>query len=222
MAYRFERPEGFVFAAGQSIDVTLIDPPETDGEGNQRTFTLASAPYEPDLMVVTRQRDTAFKRVFKNMKPGAQIRFDGPFGSMTLHRKTARPAVFLAGGIGITPFRSILFQAIRDNTGHRMYLFYSNRLPADAAFLDELQALAREQPGFNLVATMTGLDKSKESWSGERGHIDPAMLKRYVPDLTVPIYYIAGPPAMVGAMKEVLSQAGADGDDVRSEDFAGY
>jgi len=222
MAFFFDKPAGFEFAGGQSIDLTLLKPPETDAEGNTRAFSLAGAPYEPDLMVATRLRDTAFKRVLTKIQPGTEVQIEGPFGSMTLHKKVSRPAVILAGGIGITPFRSMLYQATKANSGHRLFLFYSNRRPEDAAFLSELQGLAKQYSNFTLAATMTGLEESKVSWNGERGFINKEMLVKYVGDLAGPIYYAAGPPALVAAMRQMLSAAGVDEDDLRSEDFAGY
>lgn len=221
-AFFFDRPPGFDFAAGQSIDMTLLDPPETDAEGNTRAFSLAGAPLEPALMVATRLRDTAFKRTLKGLRPGAEVAVDGPFGSMTLHRKTSRPAVILAGGIGITPFRSMIVQTLKAGTGHRLFLIYSNRRPEDAAFLAEFQELARQHENFKLVATMTDLEKSRAGWSGETGHISLELLMKYLTDLADPIYYTAGPPALVAAMKELLNEAGVDEDDVNSEDFSGY
>lgn len=222
MAFCFGKPAGFEFAGGQSIDVTLINPPQTDAEGNTRALSLASAPHEPYLMVATRLRDTAFKRTLKTLEPGTEVKIEGPFGSMTLHRKTNRPAVILAGGIGITPFRSMLVQATKANTGHGLFLFYSNRRPEDAAFLAELQELARQHTNFTLVATMTNLEKSQAVWTGEKGHISIEIVMKYVNDLADPIYYTAGPPALVAAMKEMLSEAGVDEDDINSEDFSGY
>ncbi len=222
MAFFFNKPVGFEYAAGQSIDMTLIDPPETDAEGNTRTFSLAGAPHEPALMVATRLRDTAFKRTLKGLHPGAEVKIDGPFGSMTLHRKTNRPAVILAGGIGITPFRSMIVQAMKANTGHSIFLFYSNRRPEDAAFLSEFQELARQYANLKLVATVTNPEKSRTPWSGETGHISLELLMKYVPDLADPIYYTAGPPPLVAAMKNLLNEAGVDEDDVNSEDFSGY
>ena len=222
MAFYFDKPGGFQFTGGQSVDMTLIDPPQTDAKGNTRTFSLASAPHEPHLMVTTRLRDTAFKRTLKTLQPGAEIKNEGPFGSMTLHRKTVRPAVILAGGIGITPFRSMIVQAIKADTGHRLFLFYSNRRPEDAAFLVELQDLARQHTNLTLVSTMTNLEKSQVVWAGETGYISIELLMKYVTDLADPIYYTAGPPALVAAMKEILNEAGVDEDDVNSEDFSGY
>ena len=222
MAFFFDKPAGFEFVGGQSIDMTLIDPPETDAEGNTRAFSLASAPHEPDLMVATRLRDTAFKRVLRKMLPGTEVQIEGPFGSMTLHKKVSRPAVILAGGIGITPFRSMLHQATKTSSGHRLFLFYSNRRPEDAAFPAELQELAKLNSNFTLAATMTQLEKSKVSWNGEQGFINKEMLLKFVGDLAGPIYYAAGPPALVAAMRHMLSEAGVDEDDIRSEDFSGY
>jgi ferredoxin-NADP reductase len=105
MAFQFEKPDGFTFTAGQSLDMTLMNPSETDREGNGRTFSIASAPDEGLLLVATRMRDTAFKRVLGTLPIGSQVKIEGPFGNLVLHHDQARAGVFLAGGIGITPFR---------------------------------------------------------------------------------------------------------------------
>lgn len=222
IAFHFDKPAGFEFVGGQSIDLTLVEPTQTDAEGNTRAFSLASAPHEPELMVATRMRDTAFKRVLRTLAPGSEVNIEGPFGSMTLHRNSTRPAVFLAGGIGITPFRSMLFQAANSNDGRRILIFYSNRRPEDAAFLTELQELVRQRPSFTLIPTMTKLADSKVSWNGEKGYITKEILAKYVSDLAKPVYYIAGPPALVRAMKDMLSEARVDEDEINSEDFSGY
>src|SRR5687767_3853269 len=101
MAFYFEKPKDFQFQPGQSVDLTLIDPPETDDEGNRRAFSIASAPYQERLMFVTRMRDTAFKRVLRTLPIEAELQLEGPFGTMTLDKEKSRSAVFLAGGIGI-------------------------------------------------------------------------------------------------------------------------
>ncbi len=123
MAFHLERPPGFDFRPGQSADLTLVNPPETDSEGNVRTFSIASAPFEDHLMFATRMRDTAFKRSLKKVPLGTTVKMDSPMGSFTLHKNSAKPAVFLAGGIGITPFSSIVRQADHDRSPHRLYLF---------------------------------------------------------------------------------------------------
>src|SRR5262249_57000344 len=160
MAFHFEKPRGFAFKAGQALAWTLIDPPEIDAEGGMRNFSIASAPGEPDLMIATRMRDTAIKRALKTMPLGTEVRIVGPFGSLTLHQNTARQAVFLAGGIGITPFRSMLWQAAEQKLPHHILLFYSNRRPEDAAFLEELEELEQENPNYKFIGTITDMPAS--------------------------------------------------------------
>jgi ferredoxin-NADP reductase len=115
--------------------MTLLKPSETDTEGNTRAFSIASGPQEETLMVATRMRDTAFKRVLNTMPLGSAVKIEGPFGDLTLQNNVKRTAVFLAGGIGITPFRSMVFRAAKEKLPHRIFLFYSNRRPEDAPFL---------------------------------------------------------------------------------------
>ena len=222
MAFAFEKPANFVFKAGQFLEITLTSPPETDSEGDSRAFSIASAPHEEMLMVATRMRDTAFKRVLGGMPLGAQVKVEGPFGDLVLHNNQARAAVFLAGGIGITPFRSMVVRAAKEQLPHHLFLFYSNRRPEDAPFLEELKSLERRNPNFRFVGTMTDMARSGRSWDGETGYLDHEMLSRYLEGAASPIYYIAGPPAMVTALREMLNHAGVDDDDIRMEEFAGY
>jgi ferredoxin-NADP reductase len=222
MAFRFEKPSGWTFKAGQYLDMTLLDPPETDSEGNARSFSIASGPHEETLMVATRMRDTAFKRVLRTMPIGTAVKIEGPSGDLILQNDFTRAAVFLAGGIGITPFRSIVHWAAKEKLPIRIVLFYSNRQPEDAPFLAELQSLERDNPKYKLIASMTEMEKSHQPWNGETGLINQEMLGRHLKDAASPIYYIAGPPAMVKGLHEMLSKAGMNDDDIRVEEFAGY
>lgn len=222
MAFYFEKPKGFVYKAGQYVDYTLVNPAETDAEGNSRGFSLASAPYENDLMSATRMRDTAFKRVLKTLAPGAEFTLDAPGGSFTLHNNAAIPAVFVTGGIGVTPVRSIVLQAIHDKTAHRIFVFDSNKRPEDAVFLEELMKPHEKTPHYTFVGTMTEMEKSSRTWHGETGLINKAMLSKYIDDLAVPIYYIAGPPGMVTGLRKTLSESGVNEDNIRTEEFSGY
>jgi ferredoxin-NADP reductase len=222
MAFHFEKPKGFAYKAGQFGDLTLFNPPETDAEGNTRSFSLASAPYEGDLMVATRMRDTAFKRVLKTMEVGTEISLDAPYGSLTLHDDARIPAVFLSGGIGVTPVRSIVLQATHDHLPHKIFLFDSNRRPEDAAFLGELTDAQKENPNFTLVGTMTEMEKSAKAWRGETGFVTKTMLIKSIKDFNLPIYYLSGPKAMVAAMRKVLSEVGVKDDKVSTEEFTGY
>jgi ferredoxin-NADP reductase len=221
MSFYFEKPRGFSFKAGQYVSLRQIDPPETDAKGSTRTFSIASAPQEADVMITTRMRDSAFKRVLKTMKLGATLTMEGSFGDLVLHGDADRPAVFLAGGIGVTPFRSIVISAAHAKLPHRLLLFYSNRTREDAAFLDELNELQNGNPNYKLIATMTEADKVG-SWPEESGRIGKEMILRYVPDLTKPIFYVAGPPGMVLAMEEILRDAGVSSERIRTEEFFGY
>jgi ferredoxin-NADP reductase len=162
MAFHFEKPFGFSFSAGQFADVTLTAPLETDAKGNTRTFSIASAPSANELVFTTRMRNTAFKRSLKQVALTAEVKISPAAGSFTLHNNLAKPAIFLAGGIGITPFLSMVQQADRDSLSQELYLFYSNRRPEDAAFVDTLKALETTNPNFRLICTMTEMSKSKK------------------------------------------------------------
>lgn len=221
MSFRFEKPAGFEYTAGQFADYTLPDPPETDAEGNIRGFTLSSAPYEPFLMATTRMRDTAFKRVLRDASIGTELELDAPYGSFTLHNNVKRPAVFLTGGIGITPARSIALQSAHDSSGHHIVVMCSSKTADGITFMDEFVRLDSAHDTFTFVPTITRPDDSG-TWKGETGHIDAAMLSRYVKDLSEPIYYLSGPGPMVKAMRTMLDGAGVDSDDIRTEEFTGY
>jgi ferredoxin-NADP reductase len=222
MAFTFQKPSGWAFEAGQFIDMTLLNPAETDAEGNTRGFSIASAPFEDTLMIATRMRDTAFKRVLKTLPPGTEVKIEGAFGDLRLHNNVARPAVVLSGGSGITPFRSILLQADKANRPRRILFFYANRRPEDAPFLDEMRALARRNTSFTFIPTMTGMEKSHIAWDGQRGPIDQKMLATYLAGITSAIYYLTGPPGMVKGLRTLLKATGVDDDDIRTEEFTGY
>jgi ferredoxin-NADP reductase len=229
LEFQLEKPPGMTFKAGQFLDLTLIDPPETDAEGDTRAFSINSAPDDPDLTFTTRLRDSAFKRVLKTMPLGTEVKTEGPFGNLTLHNDSTRPAVLLSGGIGVTPFRSIARRAAHESLPHRIYLFYSNRRPEDAPFVEEFRALAGENPNFTFIPTMTQMSDSHLPWKGETGYIDQDLIAKHLPRPTPsgraqsrPIYYIAGPPQMVAGLHTMLNTAGVDDDDIRTEDFAGY
>lgn len=222
MAFHFAKPAHFDFKPGQAADVTISNPPETDSEGNTRTFSIASSPFENGLIFATRMRDTAFKRSLKNVPLGTRVTVSAAMGSFTLHKNSSRPAVFLAGGIGITPFLSIVRQADHDKLPHRLHLFYSNRRPEDSAFLEALQLLENSNPNFQLICTMTEMAQSRIEWKGETGFISQDMLSRHLDRLQGPVYYVAGPPAMVTGMRKMLVGANVDEDDIRTEEFGGY
>ncbi len=205
MAFRLQKPPGFAFTAGQAVDVLL---------GSERhTFSLVSAPFEEDLVFATRMREaSAYKRALKALPIGAKVKLEGPAGSFVLDADPARAALFIAGGIGITPFMSMLRQAQHERSPRRIVLAYSNRRPQFAAFLAELQAMASSNPSFGLHAVMTDA----------QGMIDAALLGRLAGPLGSPIHYVVGPPGMVFAMQETLRSAGVAEDAIVTEEFYGY
>jgi ferredoxin-NADP reductase len=222
MAFHFARPAGFEFQAGQSINLGLIDPPETDAKGNRRTFSIASAPFERQITIATRMRDTAFKRVLRTMPAETKVQLRGPTGRFMLDPADARPAALIAGGIGVTPFVSMLRQAAHDALRRKLCLVYSNRRPEDAALLPELAALEGRNPNYRFFGTMTEMEKSAMPWKGERGFLDRALLERALEDLAAPTYYLAGPPGMVQTIKTLLVDARVPEERIRTDEFFGY
>jgi ferredoxin-NADP reductase len=218
----FEKPDGFAFKPGQFANFTLDSPVATDAGGSTRTLSIASAPHEKELMVAMRMRDTGFKRAASALPIGAPFLLEGPYGNLILHKNIARPAVLLAGGIGITPFRSMIRHAAEVGSAYRIFLFYSIRRPEEGAFLGELREIQELNPRFKFIPTITDRAGLPSNWRGELGHITEAMLRKWLPDFQAPIFYIAGPPGMVTSMRQILCDAGVSDDDIRAEEFVGY
>jgi ferredoxin-NADP reductase len=221
-AFYFAKPEGFDFEAGQFVSFTLLSSGKTDLEGNTRALSIASAPHERNLMVAMRVRTTAFKRALNSLPLNTELLLQGPYGSLTLSREGTRPVVFLAGGIGITPFRSLIWNATESLSRRRILLFYSVRVPEEAAFLDELREMEQYNPRYKFVCTVTQPEKARMPGRGETGRISIEMLSKWIPDLRVPIYYVAGPSAMVAGVRQMLVSSGISEDDIRAEEFCGY
>ena len=209
-AFHFDKPSGFSHEAGQNALFSLPSGTES------RTFTIASAPHEHELMIATRMRDSPFKRTLAELPVGARLKIDAPAGLMVLHEDESRPAVFLAGGIGITPFLAMARDAEARLLRHRITLVYSNRRPQDAAFLEELKHM--QNRNFRLVATMT----EAADWKGEKRRISRELLAEHLPDLLAPVYDVAGPLRMTLASQGMLTEMGVKEDDMRSEEFYGY
>jgi len=222
MSFHFDTSgTDFKFKAGQNCDFTLEDPPYTDAEGTTRPFSLSSSPnLKDEIVITTRMRETAFKKSLKEMPLGAPVKVEGPMGSFTLHKDAMKPAVMLAGGIGITPLKSIIEFATEENLPHRIILFYSNRTPEATAFLKEFEELKKRNPNFDFVATVT--EGEFPEWPYAHGRIDEEMLKKHVPEISKAVFYSAGPPQMVSAMIALATKLGADPDLIKTEEFSGY
>jgi|HubBroStandDraft_6_1064221.scaffolds.fasta_scaffold144411_3 ferredoxin-NADP reductase len=222
MAFWFDtRGERYEFRAGQHADFAFAHPSIGSESDNSRTFSLASFPHDKEpIMIAMRMRKTAFKNALQATALGTKFIVSRSRGSFILHRDITRPAVFLAGGIGIAPIRSILQQAVLERLPHKLYLFYSNREADDAAFIEELEGMTAQNPNFTLVPTVTG--HKTLAWPYEKGHINREMLRRYLLGLCGPVYYIAGPSEMVTAMTNLLNSSGVTEDDLRTEEFGDY
>jgi ferredoxin-NADP reductase len=221
--FAFELEDPFTFEAGQTCDITIASAPFQDEKGSSRTFSIASSPADaPRILVATRLTGSAFKRTLLEAATGFEVDVDGPFGSFVLHKNAARPAVFFAGGIGITPFRSILHDASSRQLPHPITLVYSNRTPEGAAFYGELIEIAGRLPSFRFLPTMTQADASRQPWTGERRMVSADFLRDVIGDVTAPIFYVAGPPGLVAAVSRVVLEAGADPAHLRTEEFEGY
>ncbi|HEX7549489.1 MAG TPA: FAD-dependent oxidoreductase [Candidatus Methylomirabilis sp.] len=223
MAFALDRPTTFDFRAGQYMVVVLPNPPHTDAEGNRRVFSIASPPQDTTrLLLATRMTGTALKRSLAEVPVGTPVDLSGPAGDFVLHEDASRPAVFIAGGIGITPFRSMVQDAVSRHLPHQITLIYSNRTPEGAAFHEEFTRLAQTHENLTYVPTMTQADKARQPWGGERRHVSADFLRSHIAKIATSMFYLAGPPGLVAGITKAVSDAGVDPAHVRSEEFAGY
>lgn len=207
-------------AAGQYLIVKLDVP--ADPRRGSRSFTMANAPTEDRVMITTRIRSSSpFKQSLAALRPGDRIPAKGPFGKFVLHTDDA-PALFLAGGIGVTPFRSMIKHALDTGRDIPMTLIASDRVPEAIAFRAELDGWSRAHPALRVARTVTQPQMSKVPWSGRVGRIDVAWIRENLPDPGNPIAYVAGPPGFVTELRGLLHQVGVPDDRVRVEQFIGY
>jgi ferredoxin-NADP reductase len=212
--------EGVDFTPGQYFFVTLPDVGYEDDKGLRRHITVVTSPNEKGVLgLATRMRESAFKRSLAELPVGADVEVEPPKGSFALPEDASRPLVFVAGGIGITVFRSMLRYIQEERLPYRVALIYSNRDRESTAFLDELRELEEEIPNFRLILTMT----QDPSWEGEARKIDAQFFEDYLEeDLNRYTFLIAGPPAMVEGMQKALGEAGVKEENVVAERYSGY
>jgi len=207
------------FKPGQFFFVELIDPPYTDERGNRRHFSIVNSPNQKGVLIMTtRLRDSGFKKSLQGLPIGTDVKITAIGGSFVLPEDTSRPLVFLAGGIGITPFMSMLKYISENNLSYRITLFYSNRDKNSTAFFDQLNEISQQNSNIKVVFTMT----QDENWAGEKRRIDAKFLRGYVRDLDSSIFYIVGPPAMAEVLKKAAQEAGVPDSNIKTENFTGY
>ena len=208
------------FKPGQYFYVTLPDVGHHDDKGLRRHITVVTSPNEKGVLgLATRMRDSAFKRSLDELPVGAAVEVEQPEGDFALPDETSRPLVFIAGGIGITVFRSMLRYIREEQLPYRVTLIYSNRDRESTAFLDELRQLEQQLTDFRLILTMT----QDDGWDGERRKVDAEFLQDHLgADLDEHRFLVAGPPAMAEAIEATLADAGVSEENVKAEQYSGY
>jgi ferredoxin-NADP reductase len=208
------------FKPGQFFYVTLPDVGHQDDKGLRRHITVVTSPNEKGVLgLATRMRDSAFKRSLDELPVGAAVEVEQPEGDFALPDETSRPLVFIAGGIGITVFRSMLRYIREEQLPYRVTLIYSNRDRESTAFLDELRQLEQQLTDFRLVLTMT----QDDGWDGESRKVDAEFLRDHLgADLDEHTFLVAGPPAMAEAIEATLAEAGVSEENVKAEHYSGY
>lgn len=215
----FQLPQDVQFKAGQYMFVTLINPPYTDEKGNRRQFSINNSPNQKNILTMTtRLTDSAVKRSLKELPIGTEVGIGPIAGVFTLPEDISKPLVLIAGGIGITPFMSMLSYIKEEKLSYKITLLYSNRNQASTAYLKELQELATLIPNFKLILTMT----EDNGWTGERRKIDSHFIKEYFPNVNDNLYMVVGPPMMVEAIEKALLEAGVKSENIKKENFTGY
>jgi len=212
MALTIERPQDFIFEAGQNTTISIPGKHADD----LREFTIASAPHEKDIMLAMRIRNSNFKNECYALKPGSIITMRSPAGS--LWKETVEPQIWISGGIGITPFRSIIRHLLHLQSPLAVTHIHSDHSRASVPFLEEFESNATEHQGYKFFPTMTR-EAAKE---GLRGRITGEMIASHALAYASSCYFVVGTTSFLGAMREALSQLGVPLERVRTERFEGY
>jgi ferredoxin-NADP reductase len=208
------------YRPGQYFWVELPDRGYDDEKGLRRHISIVTSPTERGVLgFATRIRDSAFKRTLAELQVGDEVDVEEPKGSFLLPEDTSGPYVFIAGGIGITVFRSMLRYIADTGQPYRVTLVYSNRNRAAAAFLDELDELRSRIPGLDVVLVFT----DEPGWEGEARHVDADVLREHLAEpLEAYTYMVAGPPGMADDVGEKVRAAGVPEEQVVVAKFSGY
>jgi ferredoxin-NADP reductase len=212
--FGFSRPPGYAFEAGQYLSLTL----DTREGAQTKLFSHCDAPGDPETLILTRMTGSAFKDALAALRPGDPVAMSGPSGRLTLP-EGVDSAAFLVGGVGITPMRSIVRDAVQRATGLTALVFDANLDESCVPFLEEFDGWDREHSGIGFVHV---LERPGDQWTGERGYISPEIVLRHCVPTDGRHWFVSGPPAMVDAMRHVLVAVGVDAEHTHIESFAGY
>jgi len=211
----------FPYTAGAYVRVT-IEKDYEDERGKFRFFSASSAPSEHELMITTRIIQSEFKKQLQSLKPGDRVKFTGPLGRFLLNEEDSRPHVFIGGGIGVTPFRSMIAEAYNKKLPNNFTLFCSYSTVEDIVYQQYFTKIASEYEQFTYVPTVTHPEESKIVWHGETGRLNSQMIQKYIPDIHAAVYFIAGPATMVEALKKIITDMGVHEANIMIENFPGY
>jgi len=221
MSFIFDlQDQAFAYRPGQYLPYELDALAFPDERGPRRHFTISSSPTEKGVvMFTTKMRGSGFKETLRNAPLGYGLNVGVPAGRFIVPEGETRPHVFIAAGIGVTPYRSILRHAVDTKNPITALMLVLNHSSADIVFRQELEEVAREMPTFSLVHV---LSEPEPGWREEQGKLNEALLRKYIPDLNQRLYWISGPPSMVQAYKVLLYNLGVTDKSVRVDSFIGY
>lgn len=220
--FAFRGNQKLEFSPGQFMEWTLPHA-HPDTRGNRRYFTVASSPTENEVHLGVRMSDkpSSFKKELMSLKPGGGIVAGQLGGDFVLPSDTKKPLVFIAGGIGITPFRSMIKYLVDTKQKRKVTLFYVNRHEEDIAYA-EVFSQAEKVLDFEVIYVLTNAAKAPQKWSGEVGRITPEMVRKHIFHCLECTYYISGPNAMVEAYQQLLKEMGVSSNDIITDYFPGF
>lgn len=220
MEFMLSKPDNFAYQAGQFFSLILPKPSEETRRRNYvHTFSYATAPYEANIAAATRMRaDSIYKNAIKEIPVGSELEVDGSWGDFVLNPDETAPVVYIIGGIGVTPVRSMVAQATKEQSSRSLTLLYANNSQASAAYLNDFEGYAKQNSNFKFVPIF-----SEEAVAGaEQGRVSAELVKRHVNDVHGAIYYLSGPAGMVEFSRDLLIELGVAEDNIRTEEFSGY
>jgi len=217
-SFIYSRPKGFNFKPGQYMEWTL-PASQSDSRGNRRYITIASSPTEKDLMITLRlpEKMSSFKAALEKSDPGSLVLASRLAGSFTLPADQSQKLVFLAGGVGITPYRSMIKYLLDGSQPRDAALFYAVNSPREVAFKDLLAEAKKKGIRPHIVVS-----DPPAHWGGLKGRIDDKLIKEKLPDYKQRLFYVSGPLPFVTAMEQVLGSLGVPSKNVKTDYFPGY
>jgi ferredoxin-NADP reductase/Na+-translocating ferredoxin:NAD+ oxidoreductase RnfD subunit len=210
------------FRPGQYMEWTLAHA-HSDDRGNRRYFTLASSPTEKEVHLGIRFNDpsSSFKKKMLELPQGGTMIAGQLAGEFTLPKDPNKKLVFIAGGIGITPFRSMVKYLVDRGEKRLVTLFYSNRTVSEIAYKDIFDEAERKL-GMRTIYAITDPGETLPEGNGYRGRIDAALIQRVVPDYRERMFYVSGTHAMVTAFKKTLHDLGVHRSQIKTDFFPGF